>query len=321
MDESSPKEKVWVECPMCRHDDAQVLFTRDDYQHVRCRNCDLIYVNPRRPDELQLNADLYGRTHPAWSGISERFRAMEPSALNEQLDLLRRRPPKKYLRELGFMKAYRRTGRFLDVGCADGRFLLAADGQGWSVSGVEVAPESASLSSEVFGLDVRCGILEDAQFEDGTFDVARLNQVIEHVAAPVELLREIRRVLRPGGLLSLATINIKSFSFSILGSEWSHLGSSRNEHVVFFSKKTLELVLGLAGFTCVKWKTVGCRLRDRGTLGDRFHERGIRMAEKMIGHFAKLMGRGGRIHVYAQSVEAPGRIPGRHAADQASENS
>ena len=32
MDESSPKEKVWVECPMCRQDDAQVLFTRDDYE-------------------------------------------------------------------------------------------------------------------------------------------------------------------------------------------------------------------------------------------------------------------------------------------------
>lgn len=295
------KPTIHIDCPLCKRDDDEELFSRDDFRHVRCRGCGLVYVNPQPRDAEEFNAALFGKTHPVWSGIAEKYGAMSKAELQENLDRLRHAPPRKYARELKFMDAYRQIGTMLDVGCADGRFLLAAEGQGWNVTGVEVTPESAALCRDVFGLDVRRGTLEEARFADGTFDVVRLNQVIEHVPAPMELLGEIHRVLRPGGLLSLATVNIGSLTYAFLGGRWSYLGGPNNEHIVFFSRSTLDRILAKTGFRSLKWKTAGCRLRNPGTLGKGPLDRGVRTTEKALGYLAALIGKGGRIHVYAQS--------------------
>ncbi|RJP24565.1 MAG: class I SAM-dependent methyltransferase [Candidatus Abyssobacteria bacterium SURF_5] len=295
-------EKVWVNCPVCGQDDAERLFSRENYQHVRCRNCTLVYVNPQHCDTGRMNAALFGQTHQAWVTASQRVRAMDPNSLEKHVERLRDRPVKKYARELKYMEKFRKSEWLLDVGCADGKFLMAAAGRGWSVSGVEIAPEQAALCRERLGLDVRCGMLHEAGFESGTFDVVRLNQVIEHVAEPRQLFQEIRRVLRPGGLLSLATVNINSFSYRFLGERWNYLGGSNNEHIVFFSRRTLDRILSTTGFKSLQWKTNGCRLKNPGTLTNGLRDRCIKGAEKMIGAFAELAGKGGRIHVYAQVV-------------------
>ncbi len=292
---------VHIDCPLCRRDDADPLFSRDDFRHVRCRGCGLVYVDPQPQDAKERNAVLYGQTHPIRSKAFGKYSVMDEAELQKNLGRLRHLPAGKYRRELKFMDGYRQIGRMLDVGCEDGRFLLAAQGRGWNVSGVEVAPEHAALCRDVFGLDVRCGTLEEACFADKNFDVVRLNQVIEHVPAPMLLLGEINRVLRPGGLLSLATINIGSLTYAFLGRQWSYLGGPNNEHLVFFSRNTLERMLAEAGFKSLKWKTAGCRLRNPGTLGKSWLDRGIRVTEKALGYVAALLGKGGRIHVYAQS--------------------
>lgn len=298
---------IHIDCPLCKRDDAEELFHREDFRHVRCRGCSLVYVNPQPQDAEEFNAALFGKIHPVWSRFSEKYNAMSETELQASLERLRHAPPRKYARELKFMDGYRQIGRMLDVGCANGRFLLAAEGQGWKVSGVEIAPENAALCRDVFGLDVRSGTLEEAFFEDQTFDVVRLNQVIEHVPAPLELLGEVNRVLRTGGLLSLATINIGSFTYSFLGREWSYLGNLNNGHIIFFSRVTLDRILAETGFRSLKWKTTGCRLRNPGSLGNGPLDRSIRMTEKALGYLAALSRKGSRIHVYAQSHAcAPG---------------
>jgi len=281
------------------------LFSRDDYQHVRCRKCTLVYVNPRHSDPGRMNAALFGQIRPSWTIADNRVHTMDLASLQTHADRLRNFPAKKYAQELKYMETYRKSGRLLDVGCGDGKFLLAASGRAWNVSGVEIAPEQAALCRERFGLDVRCGTLDEAGFESGAFDVVRLNQVIEHVAEPLNLLREIGRALRPGGLLSLSTINIKSFSYFFQRERWVHLGGPSNEHIVFFSRQTLDRALTATGFKSLRWNTSGCRLRSRATLEKNFWDRSIRIPEKFLGAFAELTGRGGRIHVYAQVLPAP----------------
>jgi len=168
----TPGETIHVDCPLCGRDESEILFTRDGYRHVRCRECDLVYVNPRNSRIVESNAELFGRTHPAWSGISSEFREMSRSEREKMIDFMRNKPKKKYLRELAFAERYRRTGRLLDVGCAYGGFLLAAEGRAWKPSGVDVARENADLCREIFGLDVQCRTLEEAAFEDRSFDLA-----------------------------------------------------------------------------------------------------------------------------------------------------
>jgi 2-polyprenyl-3-methyl-5-hydroxy-6-metoxy-1,4-benzoquinol methylase len=234
---------------------------------------------------------------------------MDATELARRLDRFRNRPAKKYRDELRFMEPYRRSGGLLDVGCGDGRFLLAAQGRGWNVSGIEIAEENALLCRDVFRLDVHAVTLEEASFDDGRFDVVRLNQVIEHVPSPLDLLREIKRVLRPGGLLSLATVNIESFSYYNLGQGWSYLGDPANEHICFFSRETLDRALSAVDLKSLKWKTKGFRLRNPGSKKGNMTGRGIRILEKALSPLASWTGRGGRIHVFAERRRAGPHTP------------
>jgi SAM-dependent methyltransferase len=189
-------------------------------------------------------------------------------------------------------------GALLDVGCGAGRFLLAARERGWRVAGVELCESSACTAQEA-GLDVRHAGLADAGFEEQSFEAARLNQVIEHVPDALSLLRDVARVLKPGGILSLATPNVSSLSARLLGPSWNHLGSEANGHVVLFSRHTLTRALQEAGFRPLRWKTIGLRLRPRapGLTG-----RLARVSARILTPLAEAAGQGGRVHVFAERL-------------------
>ncbi|MBL4844726.1 MAG: class I SAM-dependent methyltransferase [Planctomycetes bacterium] len=234
-------------------------------------------MSPLPPGLQDLNAGIYGHA------------PSDPTPT--------RRLPRRHLRELAYLS--RQKGSLLDVGCGAGRFLLAARERGWRVAGVDLS-ESNARAGQATGLDVRSAALADAGFEEQSFDAARLNQVIEHVPEPLDLLRDVAKVLRPGGLLSLATPNIASLSARFLGAQWNHLGSELNGHLVLFSRATLTRALVEAGFRPLRWKTIGLRLRPRSS-GVR--DRVTRLTARLLTPLAQAAGEGGRLHVFAERTE------------------
>jgi SAM-dependent methyltransferase len=92
-------------------------------------------------------------------------------------------------------------GPLLDVGGGNGAVSKALDDEGIGTVLLEPGPEGAQNARRRGVRNVICATLADAGFEDGAFGAAGAFDVVEHVADDAGLLREIHRVLRPGGTL------------------------------------------------------------------------------------------------------------------------
>ncbi len=141
---------------------------------------------------------------------------------------------------------YPGTGaRLLDVGCSTGGFLRQMREVGWEVCGVEPDPKAAAEAA-AGGRDVRVGTLETASLPESHFDAVTLHHVIEHLHDPVGTLRLCRRVLKPGGTISIATPNLEAGGHRRFGPDWFPLEPPR--HLVLFTPASLARALALAGF-------------------------------------------------------------------------
>lgn len=153
--------------------------------------------------------------------------------------------------------------RLLDVGCSSGAFLASARKLGCRVQGVEPATRAAE-SARAQGLEVFNGTLDAARFPSSSFDAATLFEVIEHLVAPIDLLQEIGRVLRPGGVLLVGTGNAASWTVRSLGAHWDYFSIDRHGgHISFFNPGSMRLAAQRAGFTTIRIETRNVNLQER----------------------------------------------------------
>lgn len=136
-------------------------------------------------------------------------------------------------------------GRLLDVGCGVGTALWRLRAFGWRVRGVELDDGAATIGRQ-HGLDITTGTLFDAALPAASFDVVRLSHVLEHVPSPLTTLREIHRVLVPGGCLVLAVPNFDAAGLAQYGSCWFPLELPR--HLFHFTPAALRRLLRVGGF-------------------------------------------------------------------------
>lgn len=129
----------------------------------------------------------------------------------------------------------------IDLGTADGR-MLAHIQEKYPQSkcvGVEYSQELVNFSKARFpALNVVQGDIESLNFQEETFDVAVATAVIEHVPSPEKALEEIKRVLRPEGILILTSPDP---FWESLASRLGHLDEDQHQNV-YNLKKLKELV-------------------------------------------------------------------------------
>ena len=95
-----------------------------------------------------------------------------------------------------------RRPRILDVGCGTGANLLMLSKYG-DAEGVDVSEDALAFCRERGLEKVKLGAAEALPYEDGTFDLVTALDVVEHLDNDLAGLREMRRVLRPGGRVLL----------------------------------------------------------------------------------------------------------------------
>ena len=118
--------------------------------------------------------------------------------------------------------------RVLDVGCGAGLLSEALAGEGARVTAIDLAPELidvAKLHQLEAGLqiDYRLQSAEDLAAElPGTFDAVTCMEMLEHVPDPGSVIEACARLLKPGGMLFLSTLNRTpaAFALAIVGAEY-----------------------------------------------------------------------------------------------------
>lgn len=290
------------ECPLCAGQVADpFLDLRDEmtggetqYALVRCRHCSLLRLHPA-PDAATLAAayrsDYAPHTRRGLSGWAKG--RLEGRSVRQLWALFG--PPR----------------RVLDVGCATGELLVRIRAAGNpDVFGIEPGAEAAAVARRR-GLPVILGTLDDARLQAESVDTVIMSHTLEHVADPLLTLREVARVLRPGGALVLWLPNASSVEARVLGRYW--IGYDAPRHLTTFTVATLSQALLSAGLDVdsVRHEAVGLEwawglrlwLRRRAPAVERvlrrFHAPLI-VAATPLALIGALTHRSGRIRVIAR---------------------
>lgn len=140
------------------------------------------------------------------------------------------------LNESAIVEAMSPTGGvFLDLGCGEGSLTRrAADRMGVSrVVGVETEPGLAAAARDKQIEIINSDLGEPLPFTDGSIDAVLSNQVIEHLNDTDLFLREIRRVLAPGGYAVISTNNLASWhNVAALVMGWQPMPSQVSDEVL-----------------------------------------------------------------------------------------
>jgi len=207
-------------------------------QLVRCRQCGLLYLNPR------LNQKIVEESYS--SGTDELFVSQNEArerTFTKSLDQIKQIVPQQ--------------GRILDVGTAGGTFLGVAKQQGWEVAGCEPNKWLAEWGSKKYGIEIKAGTIFDMRLHDAFFDVVTLWDVLEHTADPQKVLAECNRVLKNNGILVVNYPDIKALVSRLMGKKWVFLLSV---HLYYFTFETLKPMLEKNGFKIVVRKNYWQRL-------------------------------------------------------------
>lgn len=252
-----------------------------DWRLVRCTNdrCALLWLNPMpveseitklypsdyythmKPadasDEPNLNGGALRRVYePMKSGyLALRYGYGSPGVAERLLGPLLYLHPHQRAKLDGsvmHIPAPPQGGRLLDVGCGGGGTMARLADLGWQVEGLDVDPVAVE-GARSLGLDVQTGTLESLSYPSDHFDAVCMGHVIEHVTDPAGVLRECYRILKPGGILSLATPNADSWGHRRFGFGWFALEPPR--HLYLFTTASLKRLVSDAGFDRVKSKT------------------------------------------------------------------
>jgi len=130
--------------------------------------------------------------------------------------------------------------RTLDIGAGGGEWVYLMQRLGCQAFGIEPNLGYGSFAKDQYGVEVFLGMYQEASFEPGSFDLLSLFQVLEHLADPVEDLRNLSRFLKPGGLFLIEVPDIL-FPGMRFDHKW-HEG-----HLFGFDALTLEAVAAKAG--------------------------------------------------------------------------
>lgn len=140
--------------------------------------------------------------------------------------------------------------RLLDVGSGDGRFLQAAAARGFLTEGVDISPTLARAAEARSGCRVHVGALVDLRLPAAAFDAVNLDLVLMYVPDPPGMLREVARLLRPGGVCRVREYFADSLNARARRERWWFYCEST---LRAFTRRSLARAAAEAGLEWARW--------------------------------------------------------------------
>jgi 2-polyprenyl-3-methyl-5-hydroxy-6-metoxy-1,4-benzoquinol methylase len=201
---------------------------------VQCRQCGLIFANPIPNFYTVIEGNRAINMIQKTRGTLTQYRG------GKEFTLL--------------LKRYKNSGILLDVGCAEGFFLLGVEENSeWKAEGVDILPSAVKFANERLGVKVYEGTLSSLEGVDRYYHFIRMNNVIEHVFNPVAFLQKAYRLLQSSGMVYCSTPN---------GFQEGHHRRAANQrglvlnllenHFFCYLPKTLCEIFKACGFKIVK---------------------------------------------------------------------
>jgi len=217
-----------------------------DRTYRRCNRCGTIVMNRLTPPPIEYGREYFFEFYQKQYGKTYIEDFPNLTAMGKQ--------------RLAMIKPLLPTGTdtpsLLDIGCAYGPFLVAAQDEGFSPYGLDPAEDAVNYVTRTLGIPAIQGFFPCATSDrERKYDVVTLWYVIEHFRYCVPVLAEIRETLKPGGVLAFATPSFSGISGR--SSQSCFLERSPADHWTVWSPAACKKVLAMAGFKVKKIKAVG----------------------------------------------------------------
>ncbi len=228
-----------MNCRLCTTQ-GKFLLSKDGFDLFRCLDCGVVFVSP-------LPSDNFLRQSVYQPGVYQK---------NKEQNLANQLPNLKNKITLANLGRLTIGKKLLDVGCSNGQFMYQAKQMGFEVKGAELNAGTAQIA-QANGLEVFIGTLTEANLASATYDVVTLNDVIEHVPDPINLITECQRLLVDDGVLVIGTPNLDCLFNKLTWQLWRLFGIGWSavtppHHLYQFSAKSLNRLLSQSGFKLIK---------------------------------------------------------------------
>jgi len=226
---------VLSNCPVCNSVNFKPFLvckdntvSRETFNILECVSCGFKFTNPR-PEEDKLGDYYKSEEYVSHSNTNK-------GLINSAYQMVR-----KYtlLKKLQLISKFYKTGKILDIGCGTGEFLKTFKDAKWQTLGIEPSPDVRKMAIENYSLDVR-GEAEIKNLEASGFDVITMWHVLEHVPDLNDRIEDLKRLIKPNGLIVIAVPNCTSLDAKIYKENWAAYDVPR--HLYHFSPKDIETV-------------------------------------------------------------------------------
>jgi len=227
-----------MSCNLCLSQEAKSVWEfSDNFRMMKCKNCGFLYLFPQ-PKEATAKA-LYTEDYYLNLGV-QYLKNDSKEIIDKKIEPIE----KLLLKDIGYPE--KNNNRLLEIGCASGLYLKAAQRLGWDVYGVEVSEFASKFARENLSLNVKTGKFEESDFPDEPFDFIVMIMLLEHLEDPKQVLTKINRLLKPGGKVFINTPNKHCLESIIFGKKWHEIFFPY--HLCIFSPSTIRLLAKITGF-------------------------------------------------------------------------